>query len=136
MPGHEFNSKEDRVNRVLLSSSDPLARILDLADDAIISIDSQHRIILFNQGAERIFGYSAQDVSGRPLDILLPERFAQVHRGHIHDFYGASIVARRMGERTDILGLRQDGTEFPAEATISKVEVDGQIMFTVILRDV
>lgn len=135
MPGYD-NSKEDPVNRVLLSSSDPLARILDLADDAIISIDSRHRIILFNQGAERIFGYSAQDVSGQSLDILLPDHLAETHRRHIHNFHAASVVARRMGERNEILGRRRDGTDFPAEASISKVELDGQIMFTVILRDV
>jgi PAS domain S-box-containing protein len=121
---------------MLSSSSDPLARILDLADDAIISVDQEHRIILFNQGAERIFGYGAKDVMGQSLDILLPAAVAAAHRQHIRDFHGFSITARRMGERDEIRGRRMDGTEFPAEATISKVEVDGQMMFTVILRDV
>jgi PAS domain S-box-containing protein len=121
---------------MLSSSSEPLARILDLADDAIISVDQEHRIILFNQGAERIFGYGAKDVMGQSLDILLPAAVAAAHRQHIRDFHGFSITARRMGERDEIRGRRMDGTEFPAEATISKVEVDGQMMFTVILRDV
>ncbi len=120
----------------LLSSSDPLAKVLDLADDAIISIDEAHTIILFNQGAEKIFGYTAGEVSGQSLNILLPDRLVETHRIHIHEFAASPVVARRMGERREILARRKNGAEFPAEASISKVEIEGQTMFTVILRDV
>lgn len=119
-----------------MTSPDPLAKILDLADDAIISVDERQCIILFNQGAERIFGYAAGEVAGLSLDILLPERLVSTHREHIHDFAHAGITARRMGDRNEIRGRRKDGSEFPAEASISHVNVDGRTMFTVILRDV
>lgn len=119
-----------------MTSSDPLAKILDLADDAIISVDRDQRIVIFNQGAERIFGYASSEVMGKPIDVLLPERLVDIHRHHIQDFRNASITARRMGERREILGRRKNGSEFPAEASISKLELEGRSMFTVILRDV
>lgn len=124
------------LDRALLTSPDPLAKILDLADDAIISVDSEQRIILFNQGAEKIFGYAYRDVIGQSLDLLLPAGLSSIHRQHIQDFAGAHITARRMGERGEIRGRRKNGQEFPAEASISKVGIDGTAMFTVILRDV
>jgi PAS domain S-box-containing protein len=124
------------AGRAFLSSTDPLARILDLADDAIISINDAQRIILFNQGAEKIFGYSAAEVMGLPLDTLLPGRLVDTHRRHIQQFSQSPVSARRMGERGEIMGRRRDGYEFPAEASISKIAVDGEMMYTVILRDV
>lgn len=110
--------------------------ILDLADDAIISIDGDQRIVLFNKGAERIFGYTFDEIYGRPLEVLLPERAVGVHRQHIHEFAAATATARQMGERREIRGRRKDGTEFPAEASISKAEIEGRRIFSVILRDV
>ena len=120
----------------MLISSDPLGRILDLADDAIISVDRNQKIIFFNQGAERIFGYTSEEAAGQSLDLLMPARLAQTHRHHVRSFGESEVTARRMGERRDIQGRRKNGEEFPAEASISKIDVDGETMYTVILRDV
>ena len=117
---------------MLLRSSDPLARILDFAADAILSIDHQQRILLFNQAAERIFGYTANEVSGQPLDMLLQDRLVQAHCARDPDLRGAFMP----GERYEVRGRRKDGTGFPAEASISRAEVDGEMVFTFILRDV
>jgi PAS domain S-box-containing protein len=113
------------------------AGIVSLAADAIISIDAEQRIILFNEGAEEIFGWPAGEIMGQPLNVLIPERFRGVHHGtHIPGFAAPPVTARRTGERGEIFGLRRSGEGFPAEASISKQNVGGQEIYTVILRDV
>ncbi|MFQ5680006.1 MAG: PAS domain S-box protein [Gemmatimonadota bacterium] len=111
------------------------AGILRGAADAIISIDESQHVELFNEGAERIFGYSREEVLGQPLGLLIPERLRKVHDAHVQAFAGSEDVARLMGEREEIIGLRKGGEEFPAEASIQKVEVAGRKVLTVILRD-
>ena len=118
-----------------LRSPDLLSRIFDIAEDAIISIDQDHQIVMFNQGAEKVFGFRADEVLGQPLDMLLPRRFAESHRGDVSSFGQSPMAARRMGERGRIAGRRKDGTEFPADASISKVDLDGVRIYSVILRD-
>src|SRR5713226_471549 len=110
--------------------------ILKIAQDAIISIDSNQRIMLFNQGAEKVFGYTQAEVVGGPLDLLLPQRFEDAHRKHIEGFGQSPDVARTMGQRRQVSGRRKDGSEFPAEASISKLGLGGELVFTVILRDI
>jgi PAS domain S-box-containing protein len=110
--------------------------IIEISADAVISIDDQQRIIRFNRGAEEIFGYARSEMLGRPLDLLLPERFRGLHSQHVTRFGNADVSARRMGERRPISGLRANGEEFPAEASISKVDIAGERIYTVVLRDI
>jgi len=129
-------SQRRQTEDALRTSEARLAGILDTADDAIISIDSHQRIRLFNQGAERVFQYTASEVINQPLDMLLPSRFAETHHQHISEFAKSSDVSRQMGERREIYGRRKDGSEFSAEASISKIKLDDEISFTVMLRDI
>ncbi|MDY6804095.1 MAG: PAS domain S-box protein [Cyanobacteriota bacterium] len=128
----------DRLNaqKALQKSEARLAGILELAKDAVISINETGRITLFNQGASNIFGYTAAEAIDRPLDILIPEKNRQIHRGHIETFKISSKSNRKMGGNREITALRKDGTIFPAEASISKLNLDGEIILTVILRDI
>ncbi|MFW6201472.1 MAG: ATP-binding protein [Gemmatimonadota bacterium] len=110
--------------------------IASIASDAIIMVDADQVIIFFNAGAEEIFGYDAEEVIGRPLDVLLPERYHAVHRRHVEEFGESVVAARRMGERSAIVGRRRSGEEFPAEASIVRIELDGERVYSVVLRDV
>ncbi|NMF99926.1 PAS domain S-box protein [Aromatoleum toluolicum] len=110
--------------------------ILAIAEDAIISVDSHERIVLFNQGAEAVFGYSASELIGQSLNSLIPQRLAAKHSKHLAEFTRSRDIARAMGQRTSVVGRRKDGREFPAEASISKLDIGGKLIFTVILRDV
>lgn len=125
-----------RTTEALLESQVRFAGILDIANEAIISVDESQKIMLFNTGAERLFGYSAREIIGQPLDVLVPKRFAEQHRQHVENFGQSPETARLMGERREIAGLRKDGHEFPAAASISKLDVGDRPLFTVVMRDI
>lgn len=112
------------------------AGLLEVAEDAIVTIDERHRIVLFNRGAEKIFGYSRGEVIGQELEVLLPERFRSTHRGQVEEFAQGPIEARLMGERRNVFGRRKDGSEFPADVSISKMTVEGNLYLTAVVRDV
>jgi PAS domain S-box-containing protein len=113
-----------------------LAEIIGISSDAVICIGSDYRIIFFNEGAARIFGYEADEVMGQPLDVLLPLAARAGHQRHIDQFVGSPITARRMGERQEISGRRKSGEEFPAEAAIAKLRSGNELFASVVLRDV
>ncbi|MBE9166880.1 PAS domain S-box protein [Pleurocapsales cyanobacterium LEGE 06147] len=123
--------------QALRESEQKLAGILDTADEAVISIDENQRIQIFNQGAEKIFGYRSNEVLGQALDMLLPEAFRSIHRQHIRDFGNFPSLSRRMGDRnSEVVGLRKNGQQFPAEASISKLQSRQGLIFTVMLKDI
>ena len=113
-----------------------LAGIINSAMDAIISIDENQRILIFNPAAEKMFQRSAAEVIGQPLTMLIPERQREQHVRDVHAFGRTSVTKRSMGRLGMVFGLRVDGEEFPLEVSISKVEVDGKKNFTAIARDI
>ncbi len=120
----------------LTSSALRLEGIVQSAMDAIISVDEEQRVVLFNHAAERMFQCSAREAIGQSLDRFIPARFRDAHKTHIHTFGETGVTNRRMGALSRISALRSDGEEFPVEAAISQAGIDGHKYFTVILRDI
>jgi PAS domain S-box-containing protein len=129
------HGSQPRAHDQLAASERRFAAILSIAAEAIITVDHSQRVLHFNRGAEEIFGYSEADILGRHLSVLIPQRFRDAHSLHVPAFARSAATARRMGERQEIFGLRADGSEFPAEASISKLVGSDGILFTVVLRD-
>ena len=110
--------------------------ILRLSPEAVITTGPQGTIRLFSKGAEDIFGYKAHEVIGRSLDVLIPERFRDIHKKHMRNFKTQDLDHIVMTQRSEIIGLTREGREFPASASVSKLEVDNTTLFTVLLHDV
>jgi PAS domain S-box-containing protein len=131
-------AKRQQAEQALRESQAKFAGILQIADDAIISVDENQHIQLFNQGAEKIFGYAAAEVIGQPLDILLPLSALGSHRQHIRNFGQSDTESRIMAQRSGmgVFGRRKNGEEFPAEASISKLQLNDGVLYTVMLHDI
>ena len=113
-----------------------LAGIVTSAFDAIITIDERHEITFVNPAVEPLFGYSEAELLGKPISILIPERYHEAHQVHLRDYPRGQAVSRRMGSFRRIVGRRADGREFPIDASIAQMELAGRPVFTVTLRDI
>lgn len=114
------------------------SHIVERLEDGIVAIDNHHNIILFNEGAQRIFGYTQDDVMGRHLNILVPERFHLQHDVMIEEFGSSDKEAKLVAQRTrQLYGRRKDGSEFAASISIMKIGGSGlQPGYAAIIRDI
>lgn len=113
-----------------------LAGLLDSAMDAIITVDEQQSIVLYNRAAEKIFGWTSEEAIGAPLEKLIPQRYRGNHGSHVRRFDRTGVTSRRMGDGTVLYGQRANGEEFPMESSISQLNTPEGKLFTVILRDI
>ena len=120
----------------LKDSESQLAGMISSAMDAIISIDENQQVVLFNAAAEKMFGCSAGEAIGQCLDHFIPERFLPAHRDRVDAFRKTNLTMQAMGSLMPLNGRRSTGEDFPIEASISQVELKGQSFFTVIMRDI
>ncbi len=123
---------QKQAERALIESEERLNGIVSSAMDAIITVDEEQRIVLFNEAAERMFSCPSAKAMGRRIDRFIPERFRVTHDDAFLRFGETGGV----GRLTALTALRADGAEFPIEASISNIEVGGRKLFTIILRDI
>src|SRR5215213_7350179 len=121
---HELRKSEARYRTVL-----------DAAFDAIVTITPDGIVRWFNRGAERIFGYRAEEVVGQPVTLLMPERYRELCVAGLHRYLQTG-EARVVGGTTELVGLRKDGSKFPIEMSLGEILEDGEQLFTGVIRDI
>jgi PAS domain S-box-containing protein len=129
-------ARELKGKQALEGADARLTGLLDSAMDAIITVDSEQNVILYNKAAEKIFGWPTREMLGQPLTRLIPQRHRGAHGDQVRRFGQTGTTSRRMGDGTVLYGQRASGEEFPLEASISHLDTAHGKLFTVILRDV
>ena len=135
LTGLDITPKMELTRQLEISTS-RFRSVVDAAYDAIVTIDQEHNITQFNRAAEYLFGYSQSEMIGQPLERLIPERFRERHSKYVYQFARSPVNSREMNERGRIFGLHRDGTLVPVEIAISKINVNGLLEFTAVIRDI
>lgn len=113
----------------------PFRELVDSAPDGIVVCDQNGRILLVNLETERIFGYGRDELAGKTIDLLVPDRIRPQHGRHV-SAYTAAPHARPMGIGMDLVGRRKDGSEVPVEVSLSPVRTSNGLLVTAGVRDV
>ena len=129
--------RENELSMQLRDATDRYHHTIDSVMDAIVAIDEQQNILLFNPAAEAMFGYKAEEILGQPLSTLMPNRFRGRHDVHVGGFMSSPAKSHTMSMKPQltIMGKRRDGTEFPIDSTISKTTIGNTQQLTAVLRD-
>ena len=124
------------ADKLLRESQARHAGIIASAMDAIITVNNEQKILVFNPAAEKMFQCPAAQALGQPIAKFIPERFRKDHSLHVRKFGEDGSTSRRMGALNSLWALRGSGEEFPIEASISQMETNGKKLYTVIVRDI
>jgi len=129
-------TERKQTEQALRENQVRLEAIITTALNGIITINSDHCIVLFNPSAERIFGCSASEAIGKNLEIFIPQKYRSSHSTRVGKFADTGVSQRVKGLLDSLYGLRSNGEEFPMEGFISQTEINGQKFFTVIFQDI
>jgi len=133
---NEMTARIQQAQRELQASAARHTAVVEAAMDCIITVDAGYRVRMINPAGARMFGYEPGAVAGQDMQMLLPHRFRASHLRLMERFAQTGETTRVMGRQALVFGLRANGEEFPAEASISRVRIEGEDLLTVILRDV
>jgi PAS domain S-box-containing protein len=129
-------TERKQIEDKLHASEEKLAGIVSSAMDAIIAVDEEQGIVLFNNAAEKMFGCAVDDATGSSIKRFIPRGFHSEYEKQIRRFGISGVANGAMDELDTLWAVRANGQEFPIEASISHVEADGRELFTVIIRDI
>jgi len=118
-PGHEDAAAPQRAQTLFAQAT--IERLFELSPDAILITDGRGIVRASNPSTEEMFGYSAGELIGQPLETLVPARFRVVHPSH-RENYSAHPRTRQMGAAMNLFGLRKDGSEFPVDIMLKPME--------------
>jgi PAS domain S-box-containing protein len=124
-----------RALESLQESEERFRTVAQTAHDAIITIDSRGEIVFWNRAAEEIFGYSADEVTGKPLATIMPERFRLAHQDGVHRVVSTG-EARLLQQTVEMVGLGKGRGEFPVELSLASWRLGGEVYFSGIVRDI
>ncbi|MHC4528309.1 MAG: PAS domain S-box protein, partial [Planctomycetota bacterium] len=127
--------EREAVSRALAASEKQFRSVAETATDAIISADHNGRIVFWNEAAERTFGYAANDIIGKPLTTIMPERYRHAHLRGLERFVKTG-KSRLSGKVVELAGLRKNGSEFPVSLSIASWATEEGLFFTAIIRDI
>ena len=129
-------TERKQIEEKLQASEEKLAGIVASAMDAIIAVDEEQGIVLFNNAAEKMFGCDVHEAAGSSMKRFIPQRFHSEYEKHTRRFGISGVTNGTKGALGPLWAVRANGQEFPIEASISHVKADGRELFTVIIRDI
>ena len=134
-PWKGFDGERAAVSGIAPHEQEQFRAVADSASDAIISADNHGNIVYWNRAAETVFGYTVDEVLGRPLDFIMPDRYRDAHHaGMVRANSGGQ--SHVIGHTVELHGLRKGGAEFPLELSLSTWTIDGSAFYTGIIRDI
>lgn len=136
LENRQLVNEKGRIDLQLHKMEKQFANILEHAAESIVAVNESHQIILFNKAAEKTFGYSTQEALGQPLDLLIPDRLVKIHNDHVRNFATWPDESRPMEHRQGLVAKRKDGSGFPVEIGLSKLNIDGEVIFTAMIVDI